>query len=221
MLRETDEEDPFWTNALLLDMFNDNMDKRTMDLALSTEGWVTDEVTTDVEADQREYSLPEGTGRVKRVSIVKTTGTRTVETPLVRDERWSEQLVTDSTVNFTDSIPTYRLVGELIILEQPVGEDITDGLRIDIESSQARLTGDASKLTVKFPAVLETLLKYDTVVSALRHEAAQNATLGGAQAELDTGEYESERNELAIRWQLWVENRTEGRVFSEPMYFGD
>lgn len=222
LIRETDETAPWWPNALLLDLFNDAMDKRTMDLALSTEGWVTDEIVTNVVANQREYSLPEGVGRVKRVSIAKTLNGTTIEQPLRREERWGTALISDESASGTDPYwdwPTYRLVGELIVLERPIGENITEGLRIDTESAFTRLSGDSSKLTIKFPAVLETLLKYDTAVAALHVESAQN--VGGALNTRLTNELQIERDDLEVRWGLWIHARTEGRVFTEPYYLGD
>jgi hypothetical protein len=215
LLRETDETDPYWTNALLLDLFNDSMDKRTMECALSSEGWVTDEYTANIVANQREYSLPEGAGRVKRVSIVKDD----VEYPLQREERWSQKLDSSpiTTVGW-NALPSFRLVGELVVLEPPVSEAITAGLRIDNESTLARLTADGSKLSTKFPGILETLLKYDTAIGALRVESAQSATVANAAL----GEnLLDERNEIEARWLAYIEERTNARVFTEPMYFGD
>jgi hypothetical protein len=219
LLRETDETNPYWSNALLLDIFNDEMDKHTMNLALSTEGWVTDEYVTSIVANQREYTLPEGAGRVKRVSVVRSVGGADYEVVLNRNERWSGQIYHSTSTTFAvgDPPPTFRLVGELVYIEATPREAITNGLRIDIESTVARLTGDASKLSTKFPSVLETLLKYETALGALRVEAAQG---GKVDDDVKSG-LEDMRDEFLPPWYAYIEERTTARVFTQPMYFGD
>ena len=76
LLRETVAADSFWTDPELLDYFNHAIDLRVMILADQHEGWVTDTYDADLVANQNEYLIPEGTGRIKRILIVNTEGER-------------------------------------------------------------------------------------------------------------------------------------------------
>jgi hypothetical protein len=181
---------------------------------------VTDEYVTSIVADQREYTIPEGAGRIKRVSIVRVVDGADYEVVLNRNERWSGSIYHDDGVilDVGDSPPSFRLVGELIYIEPTPREAITNGLRIDVESTVARLAAGTSKLSTKFPSVLETLLKYETALGAIRVEAAQGPT---SQDEGHRNHLEAMRDEFLGPWFAFIEERTTARVFSTPMYFGD
>jgi hypothetical protein len=217
---DSDASDPFWSDALLLQLFNDQMDLRTMDLGNATEGWIIDSFTDNIVADQETYTIKEGCGQVLRVSIQKTVGTKTVETRLVRDEEWGGVHQSDTAVNWSADYyaPRYRLKGNLIKLRPAIPEAITNGLTYEGVSMQARLTGTESKLSILFPSVLETLLKYDTAVAALRVEGAQDA---GVSPQILQPELIVEQSRFEARWLLFIENRQQARVFTDPWYLGD
>jgi hypothetical protein len=220
LLLDTDSSNPFWSNELLLQLFNDQMDLRTMDLALSTEGWIIDVFSDNIVADQETYTVKEGCGQVLRVSIKKTVGTVTKETRLVRDEEWGGSRTTDTAVNWEGGYPApnYRLQGNLIKLRPPIPEAITGGLTYEGVSMQTRLTADQSTVSVLFPSVLETLLKYDTVVAAFRVEGAQDA---GTNPQILQPEMIVEQARFEARWLLFLEGRQQARVFTDPVDYGD
>ena len=196
-----------WSDTLLLQLFNECMDERVMDLAEQHEGWVTDRFPVNIVADQKEYALPEGTGRVKRILL---SGGTTYEVPLIRDERWSKAM------SSTGSTPTARLVGELIFLEPPPTEARTNGLIIEVESAPARLSAGGSKLDLRFPDALETLLILDTVVAAFEVEEAQ-----GDEETYRRSGIEKRRDRYAAKFFEYTAERFFGRTFSDAYYLGD
>lgn len=211
LLRSTNEQASYWSNELLLVLFNLSLDKRVMQLAEADEGWVTDAYLTNIVAGQPEYTLPEGVGHVKRVLIRKVSGTTTTETPLTRNERWGDRLHSRQ-----ESGSTYRIVGELLLIEPPIHENLVNGLKIEIESAPARFVADDSKLPLRFPDVMEGLLTYDTAVAALAVEQSQ-----GELEQAYVNHLLRERAEYEAAWKPFVENRSEGRVFTPPMNLGD
>jgi hypothetical protein len=215
ILHEPVAANSFWTDPELLMYFNMSIDKRVMELADAHEGWVTDGYTADLVAGQNSYTLPEGCGRVKRVLIVRTSGSTVVETPLIRNQKWSERAVTTN-VSGTDCLPTYRLMGEMLYLDPPYGKAITGGLKIEAETAPARLTAGASTLPQRFPDIMETVLEYDTCLLALAAE--------GSQGELPEGHVHHIRTEAAKVDRLfkeYIEGRTQGRTFGQGFYLGD
>lgn len=219
LLRETTASSSFWSDALLLDLFNQAIDLRVMDLAEAHEGWVTEITETNTVADQSEYTLPEGTGRVKRILLVFNPGTNNeYSVPLTRAERWSRPVAAKSN-QFGDggSIGSYRLVGELLYIEPAPGNSIVNGLRIESEIAPARLTAGSDKLDLAFPDVMETMLIYDTACAALAIEEAQ----GEAPAGRRTNDLTTLRDRYEVRFMSYIETRSYGRTFSEAYHLGD
>lgn len=211
LIGETDETNPFWTNGLLLQLWNAKLDKYTMQLGNAHEGWITDEVTTTPVAGQREYTLQEGTGRVKRVIWSRAHGSGSYDVPLQRNERWSEP-VYHAGSGEDETIPTIRFAGELLILE-PAPQNVDNiTIILEIESSQARFSGDTSTFAGRWPDVAEALLVYDTALAAFRWEAMQGRTPDPANVRM----VKDERDEYKAEWDLYVEQRTAARVFSQP-----
>lgn len=218
LLRETDSAASFWTNAELLLYFNACIDNRVQQLAVLDEGWVTDQWTADLVANQREYPVPEGAGRIKRVSLKFTLGASTIEIPLDRDEKWARAVV--HTTGVPGSIeqyrPTYQLQGNLIILEPAPGFALNEALMIDLESAPARLSADGDMLDYRFPDVMETLLIYDTAVMALDVEHAQGNTPEGY-----INHIRSFRDKYENVFLEYCSDRTEGRVIGQRFRLGD
>jgi hypothetical protein len=198
-------------------LFNSAMDRRVMQLATLDEGWVTDQRLAALVANQREYPLPEGTGRVKRVSLKWTEGSHTFEVPLERREYWNDAVVHTAGVPSTINMyrPTYQLQGNLIVLEPAPGFALADGLMIDTEDAPARLAADSDKLDLRFPDVMETLLIYDTVVLALAIEHSQ-----GNLPENYVNHIRSFRDELEAIFLDYCSDRTEGMVRGRPFRLG-
>lgn len=215
LLRETTAATSFWDDPLLLQLFNQSMDMRVMELAEQHEGWVTETWDTNIVSGQGVYTLPEGTGRPKRIAIRLTDGPTTVEHTLTRAERWSGTLTTGTSAvgGARGYQPTYRLVGNFIKLEPAPNYSETDGLAIDFEYAPDRLVNDTDELDPSFPDVMESLLIYDTVVLAYELEDAQGQ---GAPAGLMRA-----RQEFAARFFDYTALRSQGRTFGTPWQQGD
>ena len=218
LLRETTAASSFWSDASLLDHFNQSMDLRVMQLAEAHEGWMTDTYDIDSIANQSEYAIPEGTGRIKRIMWVTQEGSATYETPLTRDERFDRPLYEPGTSNATGRWykPTYRLKGEYLILEPAPSETVVDAIRIEPESAPARLAADGDKLDLRFPDVTETLLIYDSWDIAMGVEDAQGNTDEDVRGRLRVfhRKYEAAFLEFTAL-------RSFGRIYSTPYNLGD
>lgn len=217
LLRETDSSTSYWSDALLLDLANQCLDRLFMQLVNADEGWLTSEETQDILEDTREYAIPEGVGRLKRVVIVRDEG-GDYEVPLARDEKWGSAVHhSDSASLNHGAYPTYRIVGNNVVLEPKPRETITDGLRLEGEAAPPRLTGDSSTLAAGLPTdVMETVLIYDVVVAALAVEASQ-----GDLPETYVNHLVTHKAAIDAQWRDYIERRSAGRVFGQPFRLGD
>jgi hypothetical protein len=217
LLRETTAADSYWSDAELLIYANLAMDFRVMQMLETHEGWFTDRFEDDLVANQGEYTLPEGTDRVKRI-LLKWPDTG-LEVPLTRNERWSDSVVNGTSGSVADlggALPTYRLVGEVLLLEPAPTVARTDGLVIEVEGLPARITGDASKFDLKFPSMFETLVTFDVWDVAYGVEDAQGNADPSARGRLQVLHSKIEAAFLDA-----VQQRTFGRVFGRPFNLGD
>lgn len=190
-----------------------------MQLATLDEGWVTDQYYANLVADQREYPVPEGAGRIKRVSLLWTRGQTTWEVPLERREYWGEPVAHTAGQGSIDTYrPTYQLQGNLIILEPAPGFAQSNALMIDLELAPNRLTGDADEIDLRFPDVMETLLTYDTAVMALQIEKSQDGARDAV------GEIMDDIRGFQRRYEnMFIDyctDRTEGVVRGRPYKLG-
>lgn len=217
ILRETSSTNSFWSDALLLILWNQQYDLRIMELANQHEGWITECYHADIVAGQREYSMPAGLiTRVKRVNRVYPLGGNNVYVvPLTRFERFSEPLF-DNPSSGVDSTPTYRFLNELLILEPTPGQSVTGGLRLDVENAPAHFSLDTDTLPAQFPDLMETMLVYDTAQAALAVEGSQ-----GNLPEAYVDHILRLRQEYAARFFELTSERSFGRVFSSPFHLGD
>lgn len=215
LLSETNAAASFWTNELLLDLWNAAMDLRIIQLANVDEGWMADALQTNIIAGQREYAMPEGITRCKRVAQVFNAGqSDEYEIPLVRAERLTEPLFQGGVSQ--DAIFSYRLLGNLVILEPTPTSNITNGLLVEFDFAPTAFDQDSDTLDLRFPDVTENLLVYDTAVLALAVE--------GAQGNFDPTKAETLRVFKAVYEGAFLElitTRSSGRVFSTPNPLGD
>lgn len=215
LLRETTSADSFWTDADLLVWANQTLDLRAMELMEAHEGYCTQAFEDDTVANQREYALPEGTTRVRRVCLVYSDGE---EIELSRNDRIGQDYYpsNNSGTGRYGVRPTYRLVDNLLYIEPPDPESRTDGLRIEIECLPSRLTADDSKLSLAYPDTMETLLTYDVWDVAMGVEDAQ----GNVNEEV-RGRLQRFHMKLEKAWRSIIEVRNQSRVFGQPMFLGD
>lgn len=172
MRRQLKEPDsPYWTRELLVDLFNEQKDLREMQLHEAHEGFSKRVYTTNLVAGQAFYELPDGQGRLKRVSKLYTAQQRWK--PLIRAERWFSPSSTNTDASeYADF--SFRVIGNFIVLEPTPGTAETDALRIEIEEATARLESDNQSLPPDWPLFTETLLVLDTVIAAYGVEEAQD-----------------------------------------------
>jgi hypothetical protein len=204
LLREDTAATSYWTDAQLLDMFNQSIDLRYMQLANTVEGWVVESASIDLTLGENEYAIPEGTGRPRRVMLVKTESGVTREIPLRRDELLDTEAVlrTSPTYSYDTWRPTYKLVAENVVLSSTAPQAVTGGLKIEYDAAPARLDDGADKLPLSFPDTAETVLIYDTVALALASEVTQSA-LGEAY----TAGLLRMQAALEGQWLLYIEGR--------------
>ena len=133
-----------------------------------------------------------------------------------REESWYTATGrTASQFGYASVTPTYRLEGQLILLEPTPDAARTDGLWIQCEYTPARLTTGA-KLDLRFPDIMETVLIHDVVVTALRVEASRGESKSNG---LDDAV--RERDEVLYLWQEFIQDRSSGPVSGTPYYLGD
>jgi hypothetical protein len=216
LLRETTAGLSFWTDAELLLYANLCQDLRVIQMMETHEGWFTDRFEANLVAGQAEYTVPEGTDRIKRVLL--RFPDENLEIPLMRHERWSEPVQhTGAMASGTHgSLPTYRMVGELLFLEPRPTVSRTNGLLIELEGLPARLVDDTSKLDLKFPSMIETLLTMDVWDVAMGVEDAQ----GNIDPQV-AGRLKAFHQKVESAFAEAVALRTHGRVFSMPFNLGD
>jgi hypothetical protein len=218
LLRETTAASSYWADSELLLYANLSIDLRAGQMMEYHEGWFVDRFLTNLVANQKEYTLQEGADRIRRILMNFNDGGNSFEVPLQRLERHSEPVASagNSSVGGTGVVPSYRLMGELIYLEPAPTENRTNGLIIECESLPARLTGDADKLDLKFPSLMESLLVYDVVESAMAVEDSQ----GNVNPEV-RGRIAAMRTQYERMFEAACEQRSFGRSFSTPFYLGD
>jgi hypothetical protein len=107
-------------------------------------------------------------------------------------------------------------VGELLLLEPRPTVSRTNGLLIELESLPARLVDDTSKLDLKYPSLIETLLTFDVWDIALGAEDAQ----GNIDPQVQ-GRLKAVHQKYEAMFSQTVELRSHGRVYSTPFYLGD
>lgn len=215
IIREETASLSFWDDTLVLQVFNECKDARDMQLADVHEGWVTTRHLADLVAGQKEYTLPEGAGRIKRILL----GFDNHETPLTRDESFSDPVYTAASVATGSGYqPTARLVANVIYLEPPPATARTNGLIIELEGATARLTGDGSKLDLAYPDFMETLLILDTVVALFEIEVSRFGENSAGQRWVSW--VDRRRDFYAALFQQFIETRFYGRTQSRGFHLG-
>lgn len=218
-LRETNATFSYWSNTDLLDYANFSLDMRSMELDDAHEGWTADALRTDLVADQREYTAAEGQGRVLRVSLVRNVGGEEVRLQLDREEHHVTDIYSKSNISIGEwgYRPTYRLLGELILLEPAPSEDVTQGLEIEITNAPLFFSVDSSKLDLRFPVQLEELMILDVTEMALAVEAQQ----GNLPDPNSITRIQRLRREYEAKWMDWIAVRAASTVRGHSMNWGD
>ena len=206
-LLETNASASGWTNDLLLDIANRVRDDMEMELQETSEGFTVSWHDADIVDGQEAYSIPEQGGRFRR--IVRIIDALDLEIPLEREEMVS-------TINYTGGnwpdeyyVPTYRLVDNHIVLSPPPTENISGGLRIEMESASLRISSDNDVLPQSWPLFAEAHFVYQIILEALDVE--------GAQSQENPSILQVRAARYAARWKMHCEERSRGRSYTEPL----
>lgn len=204
----------YWSDALLLDLFNDSQDHYAQMLMEQYEGWFTDTYQDDTVAGQNEYTLPEGTVKVLRVVMRFADGGSVRRVPLREDDKWyTGSTERTGAAGDNTSSGTYRFKGRLLYLQPAPPTSRTDGLEIDIACMPTRLDEDTDVIDDKWPLNAETLFVYDT---ACRAFAVEDAQAGGPASHLV-----AERDRLERQFFNSTARRAQSPRFSTPYFTGD
>lgn len=205
-LNEPDSSDSFWTDGDLLAYLQEAKDLRELQLIGHHEGWQTQEFKYDIVAEQSSYKIPEEATLVKRV-FYQRNGYRA---PLVEDRQHYG--------SFDDNVQldprSYRILDDHIILYPTPGQAITDGLIVDVDVSDDRLQ-ISSKLPDSWPPQTESLLIYDTAISALEMQ--------GVDADLENssfGALKLNQQRLERAWNEAIQKRSFGIVVGPSFDWG-
>lgn len=211
LINETSATNPGLDNALILDVFNRKKDYREMQLQDTGEGFSVTWHDADIVAGQTEYSLPAQVGRLRKIS--RYIASETLYVPLEREEKNTEPTYVGGSFGDESYLPNYRLVDNHIILSPPPTEDITNGLRIEMEAATDRIVNDDDCLPDSWPLFAETLLVYDTVMELYNAEFSQGIPPEGILTTLanDLARYEG-------MWLQYVDKRSFGPTYTEPFY---
>lgn len=172
LLREDTDDESYWDDDLLLQLWNECMDLRFMQLCDQHEGWGTVRSAVNIVAGTRNYTLPEGMGRPRRILLSQNN----VEIPLIRDDKHGVSTYTASIPYSGGVVPSARLVGSDLYLDPTPGSNITNGLIYEHDSTPTRFSADGDSLNDVWPAApaeIESLLILDTAVACFEVEDAQ------------------------------------------------
>lgn len=175
LLREDTDDESYWDDDLLLQLWNECMDMRFMQLCDQHEGWGTARTSVNLVAGTRNYTLTEGMGRPRRILL----SINNHEIPLLRDDKHGAGTYTASVPYVGGIVPSARIIGADVYLDPVPATSVTNGLIYEHDSTPARFTQDTDSLNDQWPAApaeLETLLILDTAVAAFEVEEARGDT---------------------------------------------
>ena len=210
VLKEPDPNNSGWNNDMIADAFNRNKDAREMDLQDTGEGISITIHKASLVANQPDYSIPPQGSRLRRV--LRFIDSQSLYIPLEREELQVYNTYTGGSYSDEDYIPTYRRIDNHFILTPPPSNNITDGLRIEMESATSRITADNQALPDSWPHFGETLLIYDTAIELLDIEFAQSPPPEGLLSSLV-----ATRAKYEQRWQKYISTLSFGPKFAQPL----
>lgn len=218
MLRETVVAESFWTAADILDAMNRCIDFRMLEMAEEGENWFVSQYVTNIVANQREYELPSNGGRPRRIALRYTSGSQVAELDLWRNERIGEDYhsASGSIGTWLGGRPTARLLENLLLLEPPPTQAVTQGLLIEIEVAPPRLALTTDTIPDPFPDLFETLLIFDTWDELIGVEDAQ----GNTNPE-QMGRLQKKHRKVERAWQNYISVRMDSRVLGKAFSLGD
>lgn len=212
-LNDEDATTPHWSDADLLAFFNESKDEREMELLGTHEGYSIFRYNDDLVAGQQEYALPEEAGRIKTVFIVDSGGDK--KRAIHQDRQFSGTYQGDNTEAGYNAF-TYSLKDNHLFLYPCPSASVTDGLQLEIEIATDRIASDSDKLPDSWPPFAETLLVFDTAISALSQQATAEGDLGDSQLNFLL----RRRSRYEERWLDYIATRTSSYIVSPGFNLG-
>lgn len=213
-LNDEDVSTPHWSDADLLAFFNECKDEREMHLFTQAEGYGVFRYSDSIVAGQQEYALPEEAAAIRTV-FIKTSGGE-YKKAIHQDRQFAGSYQGDTTQSGTAYGYTYQLLDNHLFLYPCPSESVTDGIQYHLEATSERIANDSDKVPDSWPPFIETLLIYDTAISALDQQSTGEGDLG-----------ESQRNFLSRKreryedlWDNYTASRTTSYVTSPGFNWG-
>jgi hypothetical protein len=192
---EETEDESFWSNDLIKQVFNSCYRRRCADLIMAYEGYFTVVSTRDTVANQERYAWPTNFERLFKIELVREDG-RTV--PLQRQERHYSYKPSPSGTG--DSyLPSYRSVGSGFVLEPAPLEGKAGQIRMEYCVTPTELTANDDQLHSDFPTMMDEILVLDTAVAMFDQEQSQEE--GRVRSILRL------RAEWELTWERFIDNR--------------
>ncbi len=189
------EEDSFWDNPLIKQVFNACYRRRCAQLIMSYEGYFTVVGTRDTVSEQERYAWPTGFERLFKMELVRSDG-RTV--PIQRQERhYSSKPAPSGTGD--GYLPSYRSVGSGFVLEPAPLVGVAGQLRLEWCTTPTELTANDDQLHSDFPTIFDELVVLDAAVGLFDQEQQQEE--GRARSLLRM------RAEWELDWERFIDNR--------------
>lgn len=170
-LKEIKADDSFWKDRLLLDLWNEALDLRAMDLGDAFEGWTVTVFQSKTTVAEGDYLFPLSieTARIKKVAILDVDTNELM--PLMRDEK--RRQVTTIESQAVRAGHTYKLTQDSIMVSPPFGESGKYKLWTECENVPDLFIDANSALADGWPLTTEHMLVLDTVVRAAETEEAK------------------------------------------------
>lgn len=202
-LRERSVDDTFFANDLLLEVWNEKLQLRGMDLIDSDEGWLRGVRTYEVTAvDDFRFPLPVDISVVQTISVYNPTN-KEIQ-PVMRRERLRKGSRLDA-ISGESNLPTARLIGNEIYFTPAFG-DATLEIWIEADFPPEPFSQDTDTLSSSLPLQTEHMLILDTLLGLAETEAAQGADARNRIRQRFGGRHRA----FETRWIGLIERRWDG-----------
>jgi len=210
-LKQSNADDSFWSDDLLLHVWNERMVLRSMDLKMQFQGYQIGLFKTDVQAvGDFIYPIPPWASRLKGVFIYDPDSGDRV--PLTRGFGKRETRTTNSTAT-SRSLPSYDLTGDSIVFSKPFADTSLD-IWLELELAQELFINDASVLSDGWPMEAEEMLILDTISGAVETKQAQ-----GTNIKLPPS-FNKRFSSMEQRWFSLIEERDQAPQYSARFNLG-
>lgn len=142
------------------------------------EGYGVQRYDANLVAGQQEYVLPEEAAKIRTVFIRDSGGA--YKRAIQQDRQYTGGYLGDDTQASSNQF-SYQMLDNHMFLYPAPSESVTNGIQYHLETASDRIANDSDKLPDSWPPFVETLLIYDTAISALSQQATAEGDLGESQ----------------------------------------